>query len=119
MITRASSSVIGQPFPFRIRVTVNAPSRFPALFSLIRSIPPSLPVRRGDVLEDLRGVRVRDPVRLLSLHLLDDRHPPLLGLGAGGGPVEAVADAALLFEEGFPLLHGGYRGDRRRRDGRL
>src|SRR3990172_11715056 len=96
-----------------------APARFPFIVSLPSSSFPSLPVRGGEVLEDLRGIRVGDPVRLLPLHLLDGRRPLLLGRGTGRGPVEAVADAALLFEEDLPLLHGGYRGGRWRRDGLL
>src|SRR4030066_2181047 len=94
-----------------------APTRFPFIVSHPCCALPSLPVRGGEVLEDLRGIRVGDPVRLLPLHLLDGRRPLLLGRGTGRGPVDAVADAALLFEEGLPLLHGGYRGGRRRRAG--
>src|SRR3990170_3272402 len=123
MITRVSSSVIGQPFTFCIRVTSSvhpfrslffprgrlsgwqmehlasnsafvfasagdpaaagrnaatrtAPNHLFLIVFLPCLRPPSLPVRRGEVLKDLVGVRVRDPARLLLLHVQDDRLPP-------------------------------------------
>src|SRR3990172_5416072 len=106
-----------EPAAGRNAATRTAPNHLFLIVFLPCLRPPSLPVRRGEVLKDLVGVRVRDPARLLLLHVQDDRLPPPFLLDAGGGPVEAVADAALLFEEGLPLRHDGDRGGRRRRDG--
>src|SRR3989304_3504559 len=63
------------------RTAKTAPTRFPFIVSPPGRALSSLSVRGGEVLEDLRGIRVGDPVRLLPLHLLDGRRPLLLGRG--------------------------------------
>src|SRR5512140_2466307 len=76
-----------------------------------------LAVRQDEVVDDLGRLDVGDPVGLLPLHLLDDARPLLFRLGAGRRPVEAVADAALRFEDGLAVRRGGCGSRRGRRCG--
>src|SRR5512134_1336036 len=78
-----------------------------------------LAVLRCEELHDLGPFRVGDPIRLLPLHLLDDLDPLILRFLAGGRPVEPVADAAFLLEQGFAFRRRGHRGRRGRGLGRL
>jgi len=127
MIRRACASVMGHPFPFCIRVTVAVqPAR-------------SLFVPRGRPKPHRPVSRLSSPPRVVRcphFPCVEERYSRIFAASASEiqsaffpcislmvdahfSLVAARADAALLFEEDLPLLHGGYRGGRWRRDGLL